>query len=257
MAKVGLMKMKEITSLQNPLVKHLVKLRKEKKYREKHRSFLVEGKKLVNELCVDIEAKSILLIDTKLLSKNAKSKECFLVREEIIHKISGVRTPEGIIGEFPLPAECSFEGVKFLLALDGVSDPGNMGTLLRTALALGWEGAFILDNCCDPFNDKAVRSAKGATFRLPLKFGDWEALEKIAGKNHLYSIAADTEGKDVAELSKGKGTLLVLGSEAKGLSEESLKRCEKVTIPMTGKTESLNVSIAGGILMYLVKNLKP
>ena len=87
-------------------------------------------------------------------------------------KISGMQTPEGLVVEIEMPKPAPLEGLKYLLALDGVSDPGNVGALLRTALALGWQGIFILDESCDPFNDKALRSARGATFRLPLA---WEA----------------------------------------------------------------------------------
>lgn len=245
--------MKEITSLQNPLVKHLVKLRKERQYRYDTGSIVIEGKKLVNEVCADVEAKNILFTTPELLSENVKTNECYQVSDEIIKKISGVQNPEGVVAELSLPAESKMVGAKFLVAFDGVSDPGNLGTLIRTALALGWEGAFILDNCCDPYNDKALRSAKGSTFRLPLQFGDWGALDQIIEENKLHAIAADIEGKDVTGVSDRNNIVLVLGSESSGLSEETLKRCEKITIPMSGEIESLNVSIAGGILMYLIK----
>lgn len=246
--------MKEITSLQNPLVKHLVKLRKERQYRNETRFLVIEGKKLVNEVCAGIKAKNILYTNPDLVSDKVKTEVCYQVSEEVIKKISGVRTPEGVIAEVPIPEEGEMAGIQHLVAFDGVSDPGNMGTLIRTALALGWEGAYILSNCCDPYNDKALRSAKGATFRLPLKFGNWEELDHIVEKNELYSIAADIEGTDVCRVSGQKRVLLVLGSESSGLSEETLKRCEKITVPMSGEIESLNVSIAGGILMYLIKN---
>ncbi len=251
------MAMKEIKSSQNPLVKHLVRLRKERKYREECNTVLVEGKKLVGELLNERAAKSVLFTDPSLLPQGIMGDNCFLATQEVIKKISGSQTPEGIVAEIAKPSEGNFEKAAFLLALDGVSDPGNLGTLLRTALALGWDGAFILDNCCDPYNDKALRAAKGATFKLPLRQGNWELLDNIRENCRLEAFAADMGGQDAASVKLKHGVLLVLGSEGQGLSGETLKRCKTVSVPMPGGAESLNVSIAGGILMYLIKNQKP
>lgn len=245
--------MQEITSLQNPLVKHLVRLRKEKKYRNECGTVVVEGKKLINELLTYRKAKTIVFSDSSLSLNGERCGNCILARPEIINKITGSETPEGIVAEFPLPAPGTFVKISYLLALDGVSDPGNLGTLIRTAYALGWDGVFLLDNCCDPYNDKALRAAKGATFKLPLREGNWEVLENILKDNELKPFAADMKGQNVSSLKLKGGVLLVLGSEGQGLSEESLKRCKKVSIPMQSACESLNVSIAGAILMYLLK----
>lgn len=244
--------MKRLSSLQNPLVKHLVKLRKNRDYRRETQSVVIEGKKLVSEVCQDYEAKTVLVTSKDYLPKDVKAKTIYCVDLSILKKISGVEHPEGIIAEVVMPLETTLVGCRYIVALDQVSDPGNLGTLLRTALALGWEGAFILNNSCDPYNDKAIRAAKGATFRLPLQLGTWDDLRKVIENSGIEPIAADLEGENLETCTSEKGVLLVLGSEAQGLSEEAHQICKKVSIPISDKMESLNVAVAGGIMMYVL-----
>lgn len=246
--------MQEITSLQNPIVKHLTKLRKDRKYRRESGTVVIEGIKLVSEVCQEVEALKIVTTDEKFIPHGLRAKEIYHVNASILEKISGVQTPEGILAEVPIPSESLLDESRFIVAFDGVSDPGNLGTLLRTALALGWDGAYLLDTSCDPYNDKAIRAAKGAVFRLPIQFGNWKTLKHLVQKNKLKPIAADIQGKDLEQVSIDNGVLLVLGNEAQGLSDKARQFCETVTIAMSGKMESLNVSIAGGIIMYAIKN---
>jgi TrmH family RNA methyltransferase len=243
-----------IASLQHPLVKHLVKLRKNSDYRHEHKSLLIDGEKLVSEVCSKTSAHVVLALNETLIPQVVKAKDIVIVTEEIMHKISGMQSPEGILAEVPMPLSDPLTNKRYLIALDRVSDPGNMGTLLRTALALGWEGAFILEESCDPFNEKAIRAARGATFRLPTATGNWENLLKIIKQNQLTPFAADLEGKNPQKIKEQNGILLVLSNEAHGLSKEAAAHCEKITIPMPGPMESLNVSVAGGILMYCLKH---
>ncbi len=247
--------LKKITSLQHPIVKHLIKLRINSDYRYEHQSAVVEGTKLVHELCAQSKPKMVLSSDETLMPPGINQENGILATQDIINKITGMKNSEGILAEVALPPQMPLDKKKFVIALDEINDPGNMGTLVRTALALGWEGAFILEGSCDPFNEKAVRASRGAIFRLPLVQGGWDALESLIKNNKLHPIAADVHGKDLKKMEqKDNGILLVLGNEAHGLSEKAAQWCEKVTIPMPGPMESLNVAIAGGILMY---NLKP
>lgn len=246
-----------LTSLQNPLVKHLVKVRKDRKYREACRSVLIEGRKAVDELLPLVRLKNLLADDLTLLPKASSMENCFLVSSAILEKIAGARSPEGIVAEVALPEESTLEGFKKVVACDGISDPGNLGTIIRTALALGWEGVFLLDNCCDPFNDKALRAAKGATFRLPYRTGSVAELSTLIANNGWQVLAADIEGEDVAHLKPGPAVLLALGSEAHGLSPEMKRISRSLTIPMPGEMESLNVAVAGAILMYLLNQGRP
>lgn len=241
---------KRIASVQHELVKHLVKLRKNHDYRVDHQTLIVDGIKPVNEICGKMKAKTLVAWDETLIPSGAKADEVVLVNENVMKKISGMQNPEGLIAEIPMPKPASFKGKLHIIVLDGVSDPGNVGTLLRTALALGWDGAFIVEESCDPFNEKAIRAARGATFRLPLAWGKWEQIEKLVKENKLEPLVADLEGAPLGDIKAKGGVLLVLGNEAHGPSKEAKKLCRPVSIPMGGDMESLNVSVAGGIMMY-------
>lgn len=244
--------MPHITSAQNPLVKHLVKLRKDKDYRYAQQSLILEGIKPVKEVIPFI--KKIIRAESASIDLSLEAEE-WIVTDAIFAKISGMISPEGILAEVQMPSWSTLNGLQWIVALDGINDPGNLGTLLRTALALGWQGVYILSNSCDPFNEKAVRAARGAHFRLPLAFGTQKSLVNLIEQNKLEPVVADIKGTAI-ELypSTETGTLLVLGNEAHGASPEMQRICSKVKIPMQGEMESLNVAIAGSILMYTLRN---
>lgn len=238
-----------ISSLQNPLVKHLVKLREDKKYRYEKKLIVVEGQTVTKEIIPFI--KSLFCLDPSQLQEF--HGERWIVTDAIMKKIAGVSTSEGIVAELHMPSFSDLKGFKHVIAFDGINDPGNLGTLLRTALAFGWEGVFILPNSCDPFNEKVIRAARGAHFRLPIAMGDFDILKKAINENKWCAYAADLEGKSPEEIEKREEKVLILGNEARGISPEVEAICSKVTIPMQGKMESLNVGVAGSILMYLLK----
>lgn len=244
---------KEITSVQHPLVKHLARLRHNSDYRHEHKSVLVEGIKLIHEVVNDKNVKNVLATCETLFPKHLKKSQCTLITHEVLKKISGLISPDGILAEVEMPAEADLAKKNFILAFDHVADPGNVGALLRTALALGWEGAFFIGDCCDPYNDKALRAARGATFRIPMAHGSWDDLSALVKKNKLTPFAADIEGAPLQKLEAPARALLVVGNEAHGLSPETKNLCSLLTIPMVGPMESLNVSIAGSIIMYHLK----
>lgn len=234
---------KIITSLSNPYVKHLAKLRSDSAYRRKTKRALIEGKHVVAEH----GRLHSLIVSKSELAKNLQAKEIYFADEAIIKKISGLENPEGILAEVDLPDESSLEDCQKLLVLDAISDPGNLGTLFRTACAFGWQGILLLPNCCDPFNDKALRAAKGATFKIPFKQGSIADLKKT----NLLHLAADLEGEP-PEKYKDQPLSLVIGNESQGLSSEIKKTCLPITLPMQNM-ESLNASVAGGILLYILR----
>lgn len=244
---------RRITSVQHPIVKHLVKVRHNRDYRHEHQSLVIEGIKPVEELRHHGKFKTLVVYNEAMIPLGAEAEEIILVNEQVMRKISEMESPEGLIAEIAMPKPSSLAGKKHIIALDGVSDPGNVGTLLRTALALGWHGVFILNDSCDPYNDKALRAARGATFRIPLAFGGWKELKDIVSKEGLIPIVAHVEGDDIALFKKPKKTLLVMGNEAHGPSQEAIKICKPVTIAMPGAMESLNVAVAGGIMMYALR----
>ncbi|HSX12034.1 MAG TPA: RNA methyltransferase, partial [Rhabdochlamydiaceae bacterium] len=184
-----------------------------------------------------------------------RSEKIYLVSMQILKKVTGLEAPEPIAAEISLPKTEDFSGKKLIVGLNAINDPGNLGTLLRTALALGWEGAFITKDSVDPFNDKALRAAKGATFKLPLCFGSSHDLGQLIRKNRWHVYAADMAGIPLAQISIKMPLLLLLGNESHGIAENLKKQYELVSIPMSPKMESLNVSMAGAILMYSLKNV--
>lgn len=245
--------MQNISSAQHPLIKHLAKLRQNKDYREEHKQIVIEGRKMVQEVCKQLKAVTVLISQKELLPSDIQAEQIILTTPENIHKITGTNSPEGIIAEVPLPSSSSLQGLGSILALDHVADPGNVGTLIRTALALGWEGVFMIEGGCDPFNPKALRASMGGVFQMPMRIGSWKELRQLAQDNDLKAIAADLHGTPLDLMQKTLRPLLVLGSEAHGLSSQAQSLCEKVVIPMTPHVDSLNVAVAGAILMYRLR----
>lgn len=242
-----------ISSLQHPLVKHLVKLRQKKSYRYEQKAILIEGIKPVLEICRHTRAKTIMATNQGLLPENIQTEKLLIVPEAILEKISGMVNSEGILGEFSMPEQSELEKKFPLLVLDGINDPGNCGTLLRTALALDWQGVFIVGEGCDLYNEKTLRAARGAHFFLPLRQGTMAELKDLAFRNGLMPLLADLEGLSPHEMKADQKILLILSNEARGPSKEAIEWCQRVTIPISGKMESLNVSAAGAILMYLLQ----
>jgi RNA methyltransferase, TrmH family len=210
----------------------------------------VMGQQLIEELSLQFPFQTVLTTRDDLLPPHLKASQIYQVTPSILKKVTGLDNEDGIAAEICLPPPGDLSGKQRILALDGVSDPGNLGTLLRSALALGWEAVFITDSSVDPFNDKAIRAAQGATFRLPLAIGPWEQLDRIAEENRMEIWIADAKGKPLQSAAIKTPVVLVLGHEAKGVSSMARSRGSAVAIPMKNRVESLNVAIAGALLMY-------
>ncbi len=240
-----------ITSLQHPLVKHLVKLRTSREERALNKSVLVVGTKMVTELALPL--KTLVVEEGVQIPKKLIAQECYTVPSALLKKISGTENPEPFAAVVALPEPADLFGKSYILVLDGISDPGNLGTLLRTALALGWEGAFITRSSCDPFNDKALRAARGATFRLPLFLGEYGDLDKLIAQKNVSVYVADAKGKSYETQKITPPLLLILGSESHGVKFSPPKGAVSLAIPISDKMESLNVAIAGSLLMHAIK----
>ncbi|CAN1189966.1 Uncharacterized tRNA/rRNA methyltransferase YsgA [Linum perenne] len=151
-----------------------------------------------------------------------------------------------------------------ILVLEGIQDPGNLGTLLRSAVAFKWDGIFLLPGCCDPFNGKALRASRGASFQVPIVSGSWNHLQALVKEFNMKLLAGHPDSDDGSrsvsclstEFVEGVADVplcLVLGNEAHGLTEESQQACELVSIPMAKDFESINVAVAGGIFLYMLR----
>ena len=239
---------KTITSLQHPLVSHWLLLRKERPFREEKKEVLIAGETLVRELSPELELLSLI---TDEPVKGIRAKEHYLVTPEILKKITGLGQPDGFAAVVALPQSQDLRTKKSLLVLDQLADPGNIGTLLRTALALGWEGIVTTPGTVDLFNDKAIRAARGATFRLPYMHQSQEELALWLGEKN--PILADIDGECLDRVALPSPVTLILSSEAHGPQSWAEKIAQKVSIPMQGSVESLNVASAGAILLYALR----
>ncbi len=254
--------MQEITSKDNSLIKHIIKL-KNKKYRNEFCEYIVEGIKIVKEA---IEEKA--RIKQIIVSKNTLNSELFeshlkkelekieyvQVTENIFKLISDVEEPQGVLAIIEkeknnLEIDYSED---FILALDDIQDPGNLGTIIRTADSCNIKQILISKGTVDPYNQKVIRSTMGAIFRVNIIECEKLAsvLEKTKQNNYKVISAALGSGKTIYDVKYNK-TVVVIGNEANGISKKVLNMSdEKVIIPMLGKTESLNASVAAGIIMY-------
>lgn len=246
--------MKHISSLTHHQVKRWISLRQDASVRASIGRVLVQGKKMVEEVSL-VNPLRALIVTEERLNLPYKAGETYIVTAEIIKKITGVLAPEGIAAEVDLPQESSLETCRWILALDGVSDPGNVGTLLRSCYAFGWNGVFLLPGSCDPFNDKALRASLGAIFHLHYRHGSYEELVCLQKRLELPFYGADLTGTSIETL-KGystPGALLAMGCEAHGLSAPIRQHSKPLTIPMQPGVDSLNVAIAGGIMLYMLR----
>lgn len=245
---------KEIFSLQHPFVKEAIKIRSDKSFRYEKQKLLIVGEKAISE--IENRYSIDVLIYLKPFEHIKVAKEEIRVTEEIMKKISGVSSPQNVCAIVPMPSlDQDFFEAPRILVLDQISDPGNMGTLIRTALAFGWDGIIFTENSVDPFNDKALRASLGASLLIPLAK---KTEKEIVALSRLYNkkiFLADLKGQKLSSLSIPSSFFLVLSNEAHGLkwNEEGIT----LTIPMVDNNiESLNVAVAGAILMYEMSGIK-
>jgi len=237
----------QIKSLQHSIVKHCVKLRENGHYREQQRSLLITGKKQILELPSNIPLINLFCLEGHTPIRSANNH--YSVSDPILKKISGLLAPEPYVAEIGLPMP-KIQKLERLLICDKVSDPGNLGTLLRTALSFNFDAVFLLEGCVDPFNDKVIRAAKGALFHLPLFIGNWQQLLSLQIQYNLNLYQADLEGPSLLDQSILLPFGLILGNESHGTSKEAKEHAASISIPISPSMDSLNVAIAGGVLMF-------
>lgn len=254
--------MQVISSKDNEFVKHIKKL-KDKKYRDMNKEFIIEGIKLIKEAIEEkAEIKQIVICDNcqnsdiipKELMYEIAKYECVYVTEKIFKTISDVNTPQGIlavIGRNNGEAEIDYTQ-DIIVALDDIQDPGNLGTILRTVDSIGLNQILVSKGTADSYNPKVVRSTMGAIFRV--KIIECEDLEKTLReakkqKFKLVVTSLQTE-KSLYDIDFNR-KVIVIGNEANGVEQKIQDLAdEKIKIPMLGKTESLNASVATGIVLY-------
>ncbi len=245
--------MEPITSRQNNMIKHMKKLAGERKYRRTCGEFLCEGPKLLEEAVRwGFEPRCILATDPAVLHHWEGTAKTALVDRELLAYAADTETPQGVVFSCAIPEEVRRLPGERLLVLDGVQDPGNVGTILRTADAFGADGVVLLSGCADPWSPKVVRSTMGACFRLPVLSCTLEELMVLLGEKKipLYATALREDTVDIRDADLTKAAV-VIGSEGRGVSDAVLERCEKtLKIPMRDRCESLNAAMAAGIVLW-------
>ena len=247
--------MERITSRQNPLCAHLRRLVSSKAYREAQREFLCDSPKLLAEaLLWRAELLTVVTTDAAALPSLPYTTRVVEVPEDLMQYLSPMETPQGVLFTCRMPRYTLPEQLtgKHYLVLEGVQDPGNVGTILRTADAFDCDGLFLLEGCADPFAPKTVRSAMGVLFRRSVWRCGAEELCELLHRNdiRLCGAALREDAVDIRRIGGGR-LALAIGSEGQGLSEAFLKRCDmSVIIPMSPRCESLNAAAAAAVLLW-------
>ena len=250
--------MQEITSRKNPLVQHLKKLGAEREYRDACGAFLCDGLKLYQE-ALQCGAEITLVAASRRELLDGFCRQEILVPEDVLVSISPVKTPQPLMFICKKPAPAPADGARRVLVLDGVQDPGNVGTLLRSAVAFAVDQVILTGASVDLYNPKTVRATMGALFRQRVCAMSVDEIINYVNQNDLTLLGADAaEGQSsvsCADSSFGKGAYgrlaIVIGSEGQGLSPALLAHCHgRIRIPMEAASESLNAGVAGSILMW-------
>lgn len=254
--------MQVISSKDNEIVKNVKKL-KEKKYRDLENKFIVEGVKLVQEAIEEKSNINLIVVCEECINDGTISKEllykiakyeCIYVTEKIFNMLTDVKTPQGILAVITKKnANNEIDYTQdIIIALDGIQDPGNLGTILRTVDSANLKQIIISKNSADSYNPKVVRSTMGAIFRVNIIEVDnlAETLKQVKKNKFEVVVTALDTNNNIYDIEY-KNKVIVIGNEANGVSKEVQDLADKkVKIPMLGKTESLNASVAASIMIY-------
>lgn len=254
------MEPRQITSTANPVVKMLKSL-SVKKYREEEGLFLVEGARHMQDALSGgyelIFAAYSARAGSNERQVTATANDILAVDDEILSRITGRDNPQSVIGAFRIPQnDLSLATDGLWVALEGVRDPGNLGTIIRTADAAGAAGVILLGNCCDPYQPEAIRGSMGSFGRVKTVAAAMPAFlawhknwpGAVIG-THVHRNAADYR-----EVAYKLPLLLLMGSESAGLTPDAVAACDSlVKIPMLGGTESLNLAVSTALMLYEIQ----
>lgn len=254
--------MQVITSKENETVKTIKKL-KDKKYRDETGLYIIEGIKMLEEAIEEkARIRKIIICEECLKAGDLEQKvlyeiakyNCIYVNSKVFNSLTDVVAPQGIMAVIEKPNKDI--KIKYdqdiILALDGIQDPGNLGTILRTADSVNLKQTIVTKNTADSYNPKVVRSTMGAILRIKIiETDDLAKTLKEAKKNKFKIVATSLDtNNSIYDIDYNK-KVIVIGNEANGVSKEIQELADnKVKIPMLGKTESLNASVATGIMLY-------
>lgn len=256
---------KNVTSRENAALK-LARGLSKKRVREKNRRYFAEGVRLVSDAlsCIPSLVDFVIISDI-FYEKNAdfvntidkEGKIVYITNNKIFCEICDTETPQGIAAVIKFPdaeEEVSFENKAYVLILDEVSEPGNMGTIIRTAEAAGIECICLSGGCTDIYSPKTVRSAMGSVFRMKFCRFDAEMADKLKSAGFTIAATALYNSIPIEEAEISGKRAIVIGNEAHGVSKEVIELSDmSVRIDMKGSVESLNAAVAAGISMYMLR----
>lgn len=243
-----------LTSVKNDKVKALKKLHT-KKERERTGTFFIEGFHLIEEAVhSNWSIKEIILQDGVELPSWANDYPIIAVSENVFQHLTQTKTPQGIAAVVQMNNDTVVAG-DYVLLLDRIQDPGNLGTIIRTADAAGFSAVILGEGTVDMYNDKVIRSTQGSIFHLPVFQDNLNSrIHDLKASGFKVWASALTNSKDFHTVKTTPKVALIVGNEGSGIHQNVLDLADEVVkIPIYGKAESLNVSIAAGILMYHIK----
>ena len=243
--------MEIITSLENKKIKYINKL-KNKKFRDEEGIFVIETKHLVEEAYKSGFLTELYLVDTNIESNILEDDKInkYQITKEIMNKISSLESPSNFLGLVKKLPTLNYGNR--LLILDNIQDPGNLGTIIRSAVAFNLDTLILSNDCVDLYNDKTIRSSEGMLFKLNILRKDLNTfLTELKNNNYTIYGTDVINGSIVGEIKFPKKYAIIIGNEGKGL-KSTLKNLvdQNIYIPMSFNAESLNAGIAASIIMY-------
>lgn len=246
-----------ITSRANPQVKHVRRLLSDRRYRHEHGAFVVEGVRWLGELAVAGLVPLAVYATPAWLADPANAARLAAlgvmpepVEEHVLAAMSDTETAPGVLAVVPLRPRPFPDAPRFLLILDAIATPGNLGSILRAGAAAGVEGVWLGPGCVDPYNPKVVRGSMGALLRLPVRQAEWPVIADAVRGLDVW-LAAAAGGTPYTQVDWRRPAALLIGSESAGAGREAAALATgRVTIPMRDATESLNAAVAAGILLF-------
>ena len=242
-----------ITSKNNPLIKQTASL-KEKKGRKEHRLFLVEGRKMAQECAVSgFEIEKVFVSEQFSGDVSLFQDRIQLVSDDVLKHLSDEKTPQGIICSVRIPDRALQAPKGKCLFLDGVADPGNMGAIIRSANAAGYDEIYLAQECTDPYSPKSVRASMSGIFFTTVYIASREEILNVFKSSQTPLIVADMDGENVFNFQAPNKFALAIGNEGNGISVQTkANAAHTVKIPMAKTQESLNAAVSAGICMYVL-----
>lgn len=243
-----------ITSKNNPLVKQTSAL-KDKKGRKAHGLFLVEGRKMAQE-CANsgFEIEKVFVSEHFSGDFTLFQDRVQLVSDDVLKHLSDEKTPQGIVCSVRIPQRSLQAPTGKCLFLDGVADPGNMGAIIRSANAAGYNEIYLTKECTDPYAPKSVRASMSGIFFTTVYIAEREEILNVFKSSQTPLIVADMDGENVFNFQAPQKFALAIGNEGNGISAQTKENAAyTVKIPMAKTQESLNAAVSAGICMYVLK----